>query len=218
MKIKWLGHAAFLITSEKGTRIITDPYRAGSFEGAIGYGRITDVPDVVLVTHDHEDHNYVVGLPGKPMMIKGTGTHRAGDMECKGISAYHDTSHGRERGIMTIFRFSVDGMALCHVGDLGHALTEEQLSELGAIDVLFMPVGGLFTIDAQGATQLVKALKPRIAIPMHFKTPKCGFPLAGVDEFLTGKENVRRLLTSEVELKKEDLPQATQIIVLQHAL
>ena len=218
MKIKWYGHASFLLTSDQGTKIITDPYEPGGFGGAIAYGPIPDEADIVLVSHDHADHNYVQGLRGKPQVIKGNGSHKAKNIEFKGIAAFHDGRKGSERGGNTIFCFTLDGVNICHLGDLGHVLSKQEAGQIGPVDALLMPVGGVYTIDPAQATQTAQEINPKIIIPMHFKTPHCGFPLAKAEDFTSGKAGVRTIKGSEVEIKKEKLPQATEIIVLQPAL
>ena len=212
MKVKWLGHASFLITSEDGVKIITDPYSTGM---GINYGEIKEPADVVVVSHDHPDHANT-GLPGSPQVVKGTA--EAKGMKFKGIAAYHDDAKGSQRGPNTIICFTVDGIQLCHLGDLGHQLTNDQASEIGEVDILMIPTGGAFTIDSEGATMVCDRLKPRVAIPMHYSTEKCAYPISGVEEFLKGKTNVRRMDTSEVEFTKNELPSATEIVVLKHAL
>ncbi len=218
MKVKWYGHSSFLIVSDKGTKIITDPYEPGGYGGAIGYGKIPDEADIVLVSHDHADHNYVKGVPGKPSVIQGVGSHRSHDIEFRGIAAFHDGKKGSERGQNTIFCFLLDDIRVCHLGDLGHIPSEQEAKGIGPIDLLMMPVGGVYTIDASEATKTLEILKPRVVIPMHFKTPQCGFPLAQIDEFTKGKAGVKSLPGSEWEVKKETLPQKSEIIVLQPAL
>ena len=111
----------------------------------------------------------------------------------------------------------MDGVKVCHAGDLGHVLSDEQVTEMGKVDVLLIPVGGFYTIDAKAANQVCDQLKPRVIIPMHYKTDKLDFPIAGVDEFLRGKSSVTRLDSSEVELKSGELPAITQIMVLKPA-
>ena len=218
MKIKWYGHASFLLTSDQGTKIITDPYEPGGFGGAIAYGPIPEEVDIVLVSHDHADHNYVRGLRGKPQVIKGNGFHKAKSMEFKGIAAFHDGRKGSERGANTIFCFTLDGVNICHLGDLGHVLSEQEARQIGPVDVLLMPVGGVYTIDPAQATQTAQEINPKIIIPMHYKTPRCGFPLAKAEDFTSGKVGVKTVKGTEVEIKKEKLSQATEIIVLQPAL
>lgn len=213
MKIKWLGHAAFLITSDSGTRIITDPYKTG---GDLKYGKIQESADIVTISHDHFDHNNVAAVQGNPQVVKGT--TEAKGIKFKGIPTYHDEAAGSKRGNNTILCFEVDGVKVCHMGDLGHELSHKQVTELGKIDILFIPVGGFFTIDAKTANQVGDQLGPRVIIPMHFKNDKCAFTITGVDEFLRGKSNVARLDSSEIEFKSEELPTSTQVIVLKPAL
>jgi L-ascorbate metabolism protein UlaG (beta-lactamase superfamily) len=215
MKIKWLGHACFLITSEGGLRVITDPYAVG---GGIDYSPIKETADVVVVSHDHGDHNNVSAVQAKPEVIKGSGTKTAKGIRFKGVATSHDASQGTQRGSNTVFCFSIDGLNLCHLGDLGHVLSPGQVTEIGVVDILFIPVGGFFTIDATVASQVCDQLKPRIAIPMHFKTPKCAYPIAGVEDFFKGKKGVRKVVGSEVEFECEDLPTGTEIVLLQPAL
>jgi len=218
MIIRYLGHACFLVTDADGIRIVFDPYEPGGFNGGIGYGPIKEPADIVVVSHDHADHNYVAGVPGNPRVIKGPGVQSEEIILFRGIAAKHDASGGSERGENTIFCADIDDVRLCHLGDLGHELTPAQVEEIGSIDVLLCPVGGLFTIDAQAATRVVESLGPRITIPMHFKTAKITFPLAPVDDFLRGKTNVRRENGSEITVTQETLPAEPQIIVLDPAL
>jgi L-ascorbate metabolism protein UlaG (beta-lactamase superfamily) len=215
MKIKWLGHSCFLITSKDGTRVITDPYAVG---GGINYSPIEETADVVVVSHGHGDHSNVSAVQGKPEVLRGDGTKTAKGIQFKGIATYHDASQGKQRGPNTVFCFTLDGIKLCHLGDLGHVLDPEQAAEIGAVDILLVPVGGYFTIDASEASQVCNQLKPKVVIPMHFKTPKCAYPIAGVEDFLRGKKEVRRVGGSEVDVEQEKLPAATEIVLLQPAL
>jgi L-ascorbate metabolism protein UlaG (beta-lactamase superfamily) len=218
MKIKWYGHAAFLITSDEGTKIIIDPYEPGAFGGQLSYGSIQDQADIVLTSHDHADHNYTKDLPGTPQVVKESGSKTVKGISMKGISSYHDPSKGSERGSNTIFTIKINHIHLCHLGDLGHLLSDKELAEIGPVDILFIPVGGLFTIDPKEATGVAEQIKPNVLIPMHFKTGKCGFPIAPVEDFLKGKTNIRRPRASEVTFDKKTLPQRTEILVLEHAL
>jgi L-ascorbate metabolism protein UlaG (beta-lactamase superfamily) len=219
MRIKWLGHSCFLITSEGGVRIVTDPYLPGLLKG-IKYRNIDEAAEIVTVSHEHSDHNNVADVPGNPEVVRGAGSHQVKGIEFKGIDSFHDGRGGRSRGPNTIFCFAVDGIKVCHLGDLGHQLSEEQLSDIGEVDVLLIPVGARFTIDARGASRVVAALRPRVAIPMHYHTVRVVFPLvlAKVESFLEGKPNVKILDTSEVEFKRDELPPPTQVVVPRHAL
>lgn len=218
MKVRWLGHAAFLIESESGKRIITDPYESGGFDGAVGYGPIKEKADVVLISHGHSDHNYTGDIQGSPRIIEGPGIHHAADIEFNGLACFHDESRGRERGKNTMFAFDVDGIRVCHAGDLGHQPSDQQVAALGTVDVLLVPVGGSFTLGATQATRLMETLSPKVVIPMHYQTDKCTFPIKGVDDFLRGKRRVRQAGSPEVELTRKSLPAETEIVVLEHAL
>jgi len=215
MKTKWLGHACFLITSGDGLRVITDPY---AVSGGIDYSPIRETADVVVVSHDHSDHNNVAAVQGKPEVIKGPGIATAKDIQFRGVATSHDTSQGSQRGPNTVFCFTIDDLRLCHLGDLGHPLSQAHVAEIGAVDILFVPVGGFFTIDATVASHVCDQLKPKVIIPMHFKTPKCSYSIAGVEDFLKDKRNVRNTTVSEVEFQREKLPVATEIVLLQPAL
>lgn len=213
MKIKWLGHAAFLITTEKGTRILTDPYKTGN---DLRYGDINEAADIVTVSHEHFDHNNVAAVKGKPQVVKDS-TEIKG-IKFKGTPTYHDDAAGKKRGKNTLFCIEADGLNLCHLGDLGHTLDSKQVAALGKVDILMVPVGGFFTIDAATATKVCDQIKPRVIIPMHFRNEKCQFPLAGVTEFTGGKSNVKQMDGSEVEFRAKELPKETQILVLKPAL
>ena len=214
MKLKWFGHSCFLITSNEGLRIITDPYTP---VGDLKYSPVTEAADIVIVSHDHFDHNNVSMISGKPEVVTGVGVKDVKGIQFKGVATYHDESQGGQRGKNTVFCFSVDGIKLCHLGDLGHKLSREQAAEVGGVDVLLVPVGGFYTIDASVASQVCDDLKPRVIIPMHFKTPKCDFPIVTEEDFLKGKGNVRKLDSSEIEFKQDELPDATEIVVLKPA-
>ncbi len=202
-----------MITAEAGTKIITDPYLTTE---NLNYGEIKESADIVTVSHQHGDHSNVAVVKGNPEVVRGTAKVKG--IEFKGVSTYHDDTEGNQRGKNTIFCFEVDGVRVCHLGDLGHQLNDKQVAELGSVDILLIPVGGNYTIDAKVASQLCDRLKPNVIIPMHFKNDKCVFPIAGVDEFLQGKEGVSRLDASEVEFKQGELPATTKAVVLKPAL
>ncbi len=215
MKIKWLGHSSFLITSNQGVRIITDPYRVSR---DLKYNEIKELADIVTVSHEHLDHNNIAAIRGKPQVVRDTAKVEVKGIKFTGIATYHDESKGREHGANTVFCFNVDGIRVCHLGDLGHNLSDQEATEIGEVDVLLIPVGGSFTINADIATQIGNKLKPRIIIPMHYKNKWCNFSISGVDDFLNKKKNISNMDASEVELEKENFPIETQIIVLKPAL
>ncbi|MFC1954484.1 MBL fold metallo-hydrolase [Chloroflexota bacterium] len=214
MNIKWLGHATFLIASDKGIRIINDPYEPNE---RLTYGEIKESADIVTVSHGHGDHNNVATVGGNPSIVKETGEIKG--IMFKAIPSFHDNAGGGQRGDNTIFCFEVDSIKLCHLGDLGHPLSNEQAAKIGEVDVLMIPVGGNFTIDAAVASQVCEKLTPRLIIPMHFRNERCpDFPVAGVDDFINGKSNVTSLEVSEMELTTGVLPAVAQIVVMKPAL
>jgi L-ascorbate metabolism protein UlaG (beta-lactamase superfamily) len=208
MRVKYLGHSSFIIETKKGIKILTDPYETGSFGGEVKYKPIKEECDVVLVSHDHADHNYTKGLPCKPTVItKPTSIY---GINFNTIHSYHDPNKGKLRGENRIFVFEVDGIRIAHLGDLGHILKEEELKEMGKIDLLFLPVGGVFTIDPKEATEIVNLINPQLTIPMHYKTEGIGFPLSKVEEFTKDKERVKEIKKGEVEI---ELPEKKEIWV-----
>lgn len=211
MKIKFLGHASFLITSAQGTRIITDPYKPGCFDGGIKYAPITEPADIVTISHEHDDHN-CTAIEGNPVFVRGEGRKEVKGVTISGTRTFHDDERGAARGPNTIFKMTIDGMNVVHLGDLGHQLSPEEVDSIGEADILFVPVGGYFTIDARIGEDTVKKMKPRIVIPMHFKTDKCGFPIASVDEYTKNKDVQK--FSGEVEVTKDTLPGATATYVL----
>jgi L-ascorbate metabolism protein UlaG (beta-lactamase superfamily) len=218
VRIKWLGHSAFLLTAADGTSVITDPYLPGSFSGQIMYGPIRETAHAVTVSHHHHDHDGVSHLPGQPKAVEGKGTFKVGSVSIRGIETFHDANEGAGRGRNTVFVFEVDGMRVCHCGDLGHVLTVEQAEAIGKVDVLLVPVGGTFTVDAAAAREVAVQLGARVTIPMHYKTDKLGFDIAGVDRFVQGRVNVKRVGRAEVDVSADKLPPAPEIWVLEHAL
>ncbi len=212
MRIKYLGHASFLVEAKDGTRIMTDPY--DETYGGLNYKAIEDWTDIVTISHEHGDHNKT-NIPQNPEIIKGIGIKTTKNISFKGISSYHDETKGSERGPNTIFIFEMDGIKVCHLGDLGHSLPKESIDAIGKVDILFIPVGGFYTIDAKIATKVVDMINPKICIPMHYKTSACEFPISVVDNFLSGKTNVRTVGGSEINI--EGLPESQEIWVLEPA-
>lgn len=183
MTIKWYGQSCFLITSSNGTKIITDP-----FDEKIGYILPQAETDIVTTSHDHMDHNNTKSTRGNFTHYCSTGKFVENDIEITGIESYHDNSNGSKRGKNIIFKFNVDGINICHCGDLGHILTEDQLNKIGEVDILLIPVGGIFTLDAKEATEVVGQINPSITIPMHYSTKSLSVPiklmLGKIDKFI----------------------------------
>jgi L-ascorbate metabolism protein UlaG (beta-lactamase superfamily) len=218
MRIKWLGHSAFLLTAADGTSVITDPYVPGSFSGQLKYGPIYETAHAVTVSHHHQDHDGVSRLPGQPGVFDRAGAFKVGSTSITGFDTYHDDSRGAKRGHNVVYVLEAAGLRVCHCGDLGHVLTAKQAAAIGKVDVLLLPVGGTFTVDAAAAHEVATQLAARFVIPMHYRTDKLGFDIAGIDDFVEGRANVRRVGTSAVEVSVGELPPAPEIWVLEHAL
>jgi L-ascorbate metabolism protein UlaG (beta-lactamase superfamily) len=165
MQITWLGQSCFKIQS-KDVTVITDPYASD-----IGLKLPRLNADIVTVSHDHHDHNNAEAVNGTPFVIDKPGEYEIKNVFVQGIPAYHDTSSGAERGNSIIYLFQIEELKIAHLGDLGAKLTDEQLEKLEGVDIIFIPVGGTFTIDGKQAAEVVNQLEPRIAIPMHYKIP-----------------------------------------------
>jgi L-ascorbate metabolism protein UlaG (beta-lactamase superfamily) len=220
-KLTWLGQSAFVLETAAGTRIVMDPLAKG-----LGYELPAGLKaDAITISHEHADHNNVGLVVNKPRVLRGLTADKKGwakidekvkDVAIRSVGVYHDEKKGAERGLNTVFVFEVGGLRVAHLGDLGHVLTDEQLSSIGSVDVVLIPVGGTFTIDAYQATRVMDQLHPRlVVIPMHYKTPPLTIKeLAPVDEFLERKANVRHEPTSSLTLSPVKARPAVQIVVL----
>lgn len=216
MQILWHGQSFFEI-SAKGegaelVRIALDP-----FGDKIGLKVPKAEADILLVSHSHEDHNNIEAIKGAPFLIDSPGEYEVKGIFVKGISAFHDNQQGKDRGVVVIYRIEAEGMVVCHLSDLGQKeLTPEQVEEIGEVDILMMPVGGTFTVDAKDASEIISQIEPRMVIPMHYKIPGLTVDLNPVDKFLKemGEEGIKPEPKLKVSLK--DLPQEeTKIVVLE---
>lgn len=215
MKIKWLGVACFLITSNKGLKIITDPFVTNP---NIKHAPVKEYADIVTVSHEHGDHNHTADLQGNPEIIRGVGQHTVKGIEFLGIGSYHDKVSGAQRGPNTIFCFTVDGIRICHCADLGHTLDENTLKTIGRVDVLLFPTGGPpQTIDLDESIALWDKMKPGVVIPMHFRNPKLLFPKYSTEDLLKLKPNAIQTGKSEIEFTAGKVPSG-QIMILEPSL
>jgi L-ascorbate metabolism protein UlaG (beta-lactamase superfamily) len=205
--IRWFGHSCFMLSDS--VKIVTDPFDKG-----VGYPVPNMSADIVLVSHEHSDHNNVSAISGKPEVIRDGQAKTIKGITFKAFKA----SHGDGRGDDFIRVWEFDGIRFAHFGDLGVDLTDAQYKEIGPVDVVFMPVGGYFTIDADQATKLVNKLNPKIVFPMHYKTPVMGsrFPIATLEPFLKGKKNVVKVGENSITLKKDSLPKEMTVYVLEY--
>ncbi|MGQ9705503.1 MAG: MBL fold metallo-hydrolase [bacterium] len=216
MKIEFLGHSTFLITTKDTIRIITDPYESGAFGGALRYKPIDVEADIVTISHSHADHNHHKAVKGNPTIVKDAGEHTVKDIKIEGLNSYHDKSKGSERGKNIIYMIEAERLKLAHLGDLGCEPPIDIIERLKNLDVLIIPVGGTFTIDADEAKQLIDMINPKLVIPMHFRTHLVSFPLDSVDRFtsLFEKDRVRKVDKSIVEIDINNLPSETEVIEL----
>ena len=204
MRIRWHGHACFEI--DGSVRVVTDPHDGRS----LGIPPPNVKADVVLVSHDHFDHNCVriVHGPDPCVISKPVMTVEKG-VRVEGIEAAHDDQGGARRGKITLFRFELDGTSFCHLGDLGHELSDEQCDRIGSVDFLFVPVGDVFTIGPGSARRVIDRLSPKVAVPMHYRVPGLSLAIKPVDNFLAlcPQEQIVRV-GNEVEFADEDLQES----------
>ena len=211
MIIKWYGQACFRVQSGK-TIIVIDP-----FAKSIGLQPPRGEVDIVMVTHDHDDHNNIHSLQGEFFLIDGPGEFEVKGVKVMGISSFHDTKEGNERGLNTIYSLKVEDIHLVHLGDFGQdSLTDEQLDALGEVDVLMVPVGGIYTIDGTKAASIVHQVEPKLVIPMHYKISGLSVKLNSASQFLKelGQEGTEM---EKLVLKKKDLnKERMEIVLLSH--
>ena len=213
MKIKWFGQSCFLLTSKDGVRIVTDP-----FNKRIGYKLPEVEADMVTTSHNHMDHNYIKAVKGDFIHINQLQKYSKDGIEIIEVETFHDKSGGSKRGKNIIFKFSIDGINICHCGDLGHVLTPDQLCKIGKVDILIIPVGGGPTIDALDAVKVVEQLKPSITIPMHYRTKALGligFLFGKVDKFISVAGQKAKEL-KELDIDASSLSQYKGIVTLKY--
>ncbi|WP_407310165.1 MBL fold metallo-hydrolase [Desulfosporosinus sp. SB140] len=209
MNIDWLGHSCFLFTNQDGLKVLTDP-----FNEKVGYPMPHIETDIVTVSHHHADHNYVQVLRGNPQVVDGEGAYNISGLPIQGTPTFHDAVQGAKRGKNTLFSFEMDGLRIAHMGDLGHLLTPDQLTDIGHVDIACIPVGGFYTIDAEQAYHVVQQLNPKIVLPMHYKLDETiSLPIDGIDHFLERFANVKNSKTLDITLAS--LPQTQQVVVLE---
>lgn len=210
MKIKSYGHSCFLITADNGTRILTDPYDPST-------GReLSDIAcDAVTCSHDHFDHCYVKAASGSPAVINDNAEHDIQGVKIRAVDSFHDECGGAKRGPNIIYCYEIDGIHLVHFGDLGADLTEEQCKKIGKADVIMLPVGGKFTIDAAQAMELVNKVDPHVIIPMHYQADFLSFEIGSLDAFLALANNIKIVRTEGKEylVSAESLPKDKEVIV-----
>lgn len=212
MDIYYLGHSSFKLRGKNAT-VITDPFDP-KFVG-LKFPKI--LADIVTISHQHSDHNFLSGIEGEPLIISGAGEYEGKGVKIAGIETYHDGSQGSERGKNILYRIEIDGVAIVHAGDIGHKLTESQLDNLGDVGILMIPVGGYFTVDAATAAEIVSQMTPKIVIPMHYKREgltKEFDDVTPVDNFLKEMGKGEIVPVSKLSISSEKLPAETTVVIL----
>jgi L-ascorbate metabolism protein UlaG (beta-lactamase superfamily) len=209
MEINWLGHSCFKIKGKQAT-VITDPYTPD-----IGYTLGKQSATIVTVSHQHPGHNCIAGINGEPHPVTGSGEYEISNVLIIGLASYHDSEKGMLRGKNTIYLIEMDDITICHLGDLGHPLTDAQTEEMGNVDILMLPVGGFSTINASTAAAIVRQIEPKIVLPMHYGTPSLKRELDPVEKFL--KEIGTHDITPQPKLTitKNNLPLIMQVSILE---
>jgi L-ascorbate metabolism protein UlaG (beta-lactamase superfamily) len=207
LQIRWHGHACFEITND--LTLVTDPHDGIS----IGIPAPNVQGDIILVSHDHFDHSSGVKIVEKEgCKIVTDGRKRTiSNIEINGVDSFHDENFGSKRGSNVIYKFIIDGIKFCHLGDLGHELDDDSVQKIGSIDILFIPIGGNFTIDDKNAWNIINKIKPKIIIPMHYKIGGLSLSIAGLDPFLEQSKHKVIHVGNEIDIEKEDLPTEPEI-------
>ena len=215
MQIIWKGQSFFQILIQRGkesvVKIAIDPY-----DEQIGLKPPTLEADILLISHSHYNHNNIKAVSGNPFIIEGPGEYEIKGIFIQGISSFHDNVQGKERGENTIYTLESEGIKICHLGDLGQKeLTDEQLEKIGAIDILMIPVGGIYTISAKEAAKIISQVEPKIVIPMHYHIPKLKIKLEGLDKFLKMMGVKAPEVSKKLSISQRNLPsEGMKIIVL----
>jgi len=211
MDITWQGHSCFRIKG-KGATLLTDPYSE-----SIGYSLGNPEANIVISSHPHPGHGFTLGVGGEPKIVRGPGEYEISGVFITGIATFHDAEKGQERGTNTVYVIEMEDMKLCHLGDLGHPLSTEQVAEIGSVELLMVPVGGFSTIDAVTAAETVRLLQPGIVIPMHFQTEAVRFQLAPVERFLREMGiNAGLGAQSRLSINRAGLSEETQVVLLDY--
>jgi L-ascorbate metabolism protein UlaG (beta-lactamase superfamily) len=218
VKLRYLGHAAFELILDDGRKVLFDPYEPGSYDGAVRFDPIETGQDIVVVSHDHPDHNWEKAREDAGTVIDSAGEHDLEGVKVISYLTYHDETGGSERGANLVSVVEADGLRVAHMGDLGHMIDVGSMPALKGVDLLMLPVGGFFTIDSRMAAEIARVIRPGIVVPMHFKTKKLGFPIASVDGFTKIMDNVEVKGGSELEIDRSALSESIRVVVLEPAM
>ncbi|MBI5032093.1 MAG: MBL fold metallo-hydrolase [Chloroflexi bacterium] len=209
MEIDWFGHACFRLRGREGT-VITDPYGK-----EIGLAFARPRGDIVTISHAHPGHSFDKGVKGDPKVIEGPGEYEVKNVFITGVPTAHDKKGGKDRGKNTVYVFDMDGLTICHLGDLGHVPTQPQAEAFGNVNVLLVPVGGVSTINASDATEIISMIEPQIVIPMHFEHPELSFKLESATKFFKEMGIKPPAPVPSLKITKDSLPNETQVVLLE---
>ena len=218
MHITWLKHSSFKFqdkTGSDGLTLVTDPFDSKY----VGLKMPSFEADILTISHDHEDHNNKAAIKGSPYVVDSAGEYDVKGVSILGVQSYHDEKEGGERGKNVIFRFEIDGIVVTHLGDLGHTLDNKQLQGLIGTDILIIPVGGVYTLNAKKAAEVVSQIEPRIVIPMHYQTKglsKEFKDIDGVDKFIK-EMGIKPTYEEKLKINKKDLPQDEMELIIMEA-
>lgn len=207
LKIRWHGHACFEVTND--LTLVTDPHDGKS----IGIPAPNVQADIILLSHDHFDHSSGVKIVEKQgsKIISDPRKRTISNVEISGFESFHDENFGAKRGTNVIYKFIMDGIKFCHLGDLGHELDDNTVEKINSIDILFIPVGGNFTIDDKKAWNIIKKIKPKIIIPMHYKIGGLSLSIAGIEPFIEKSDYKVIHVGNEIDIENEDLPSEPEV-------
>ena len=211
MILTWQGHSCFKIQDKigpDGLTLVTDP-----FNKETGLKVPNFEADLITVSHNHADHNNVSALRGEPFIIDCAGEYDVKGVMVEGIDSSHDDKGGKERGANIIYRIEIDDISIVHLGDLGQVLDNAQIEKLAGTDILLIPVGGTYTLDAKKAVEVISQIEPRIVIPMHYKTKDLKIDIEGVEKFI--KElGIAPTYEEKLKISKKDLPSDEMELVI----
>jgi len=211
MVITWYGQSCFKIQSGN-TVLFTDP-----FDKSVGLTPPRGQADIVTISHHHYDHDNAEALnSSKPFIIDGPGEYEIKGVNIAGLKTFHDDNQGKERGDSTAYVIEIEGIKICHLGDIGQTkLSNEQLEIIDGVDILMIPVGGIYTVNGEDAVDLINQIEPKIVIPMHYKIPGLSIKLDGVEEFLKEMGISKKEVVDKLTIKKKELPEEeTQVVVM----
>lgn len=207
MRIEWIGHACFKLTAQDGTTVITDPY-----DESVGIDMIELKADLITMSHEHHDHNETSMIVGDPVIARGPQLASVGSVTARAVNSWHDDAQGKLRGFNTVRIFNMDGLKIVHMGDQGCMPSEDVLEAIEDADVMMIPVGGTYTVDAAGAKAIIERAKPRCVIPMHVKTAHCPYPIAKVDAFLAVMGAQGAVPVAKLDITKDTVPQGVVLM------